>query len=494
MKKKFFFNLFFVMIFPFCYAQNYTIKQIDSLISYTEKAYTEKNDNNVIALSNRNYKISQKANYPEGMVKSLITISKYYWSRGNYEKTIQYAKQTEEEASNINDYKSICTGLRMAAISYYSLGLYEEAQEMLTKAFSIADKISDPDDFYESRGDLYSVKGDIAYYGHSNNRIPDYFKYVKNALTEFSKIKNSKTRNSSSGKAYSDLGLAYAEKKMFDSAYHYMNISLNLARIDKNYYNECVVLNGLVYTSFTQKNYQQTINYLETLIPLSKKTNQLVILKLAYQTMQESYHQLGSKEKEMEYLAKYTKLNDSLAQADKLLKNRSFQKIINEKEETFLNEKDKLYLLIAATCLLSVLLCYFGYKAFKKYKVEKEKIQHKENVIVEKESQLIELKQKVNNAFDEIVDLAKKDDSVFLTRFQEVYPDIIKKLLKINPQLQPSELKFCALLFLNFSSKDIATYTFVQHQSIQTRKSRIRKKLNIPPGEDIYLWMKHLND
>ncbi|WP_414843901.1 hypothetical protein, partial [Chryseobacterium sp. IT-36CA2] len=66
MKKNFFANLFFVMIFSFCNAQNYTIKQIDSLISYTEKVYNEKNDNNVIVLANRNYKISQKANYPEG--------------------------------------------------------------------------------------------------------------------------------------------------------------------------------------------------------------------------------------------------------------------------------------------------------------------------------------------------------------------------------------------------------------------------------------------
>ncbi|WP_414843946.1 tetratricopeptide repeat protein, partial [Chryseobacterium sp. IT-36CA2] len=464
-----------MMIFPFCNAQNYTIKQIDSLISYTEKVYNEKNDNNVIALANRNYKISQKANYPEGMVRSLITLSKYYWSRGDYEKTLQYTKQTEKEASNINDYKSVCTGLRIAAISYYSLGLDKEAQEILTRAFSIADNIVDPDDFYETRGELYRVKGDIAYYGHANNRIPDSFKYAKKALTEFSKIKNINTRNIYLAKIYSSLGMAYVEKKMSDSAYYYLNASLDLARIEKNYYNECVALNGLIHASFQQKNYQQAINYTETLIPLSKKAKQLVILKLAYQGMQESYHHLGNKEKELEYLAKYTKLSDSLTQADKLMKNRSFQQIVNEKEKTFLNEKDKLYLLIAAVCLLSALLCYLGYKAFKKYKVEKEKIQHKENVIVEKDSQLVELKQKVNNAFDEIVDLSKKDDPLFLTRFQEVYPDVIKKLLQINPQLQPSELKFCALLFLNFSSKDIATYTFVQHQSVQTRKNRIRK-------------------
>jgi hypothetical protein len=93
-----------------------------------------------------------------------------------------------------------------------------------------------------------------------------------------------------------------------------------------------------------------------------------------------------------------------------------------------------------------------------------------------------------------VVRLAKNNDPEFLTRFQEVYPNFFPKLLQIEPQLQNSELKFCALLFLNFSSKDIATYTFVQPQSIQTRKNRLRKKLNISSEEDIYIWMKNMNN
>jgi DNA-binding CsgD family transcriptional regulator len=42
------------------------------------------------------------------------------------------------------------------------------------------------------------------------------------------------------------------------------------------------------------------------------------------------------------------------------------------------------------------------------------------------------------------------------------------------------------MLKLHFSSKEIADYTFVQHRSVQQKKYRIRKRLNIPGEEDIY--------
>ncbi|CAI8706923.1 tetratricopeptide repeat protein, partial [Chryseobacterium sp. IT-36CA2] len=460
------------------------------------------------------------------MVRSLLILSEYYFNIGVYGKAIQYAKQTEKEASNINDYKSMCVALRIAAVSNYTvLGFDKEAQIMINRAFSIADKISDPDDLYQTKGDLYRAKGDMAYYSHTKNSIPDFFKYAKKALTEFSKIRNIKTRNNSFGEAYSDLGLVYVEKKMFDSAYHYMNASLNLARNDKNYYNECIALNGLVYASSMQKNYQQTINYLETLIPLSKRTNQPVILKLAYQSMQASYNHLGNKEKELEYLAKYTKLSDSLAGVDKLMKEVSIKKMVEEKEATFINEKDKLYLFIAVICLLSALTWCFGYKAFRKYKLEKKEKQLKENVIKEKESQLTEIQQKlnyafdeivelekkekqlkenvikekesqltemqqkVNNSFEEIVELAKKDDPSFLTRFAEVNPDFIQKLNRTYPKLTSGQLKFCALLRLNFSTKEIAYYTHISDRSVEIKKGRLRKRLGIPSSADINNWM-----
>lgn len=81
---------------------------------------------------------------------------------------------------------------------------------------------------------------------------------------------------------------------------------------------------------------------------------------------------------------------------------------------------------------------------------------------------------------EEVIGLAKKNDSAFLLKFRELHPDFISALLKINPDLENSELAFCAMLKLRFSSKEIADYTFVQHKSVQQKKYRIRKDLISP--------------
>ncbi|KMQ63224.1 hypothetical protein ACM46_13545 [Chryseobacterium angstadtii] len=87
---------------------------------------------------------------------------------------------------------------------------------------------------------------------------------------------------------------------------------------------------------------------------------------------------------------------------------------------------------------------------------------------------------------EEVIELAKKNDSSFLMKFKEMDPEFISRLFILNPDLENSELAFCALLKLRFTSKEIADYTFVQHKSIQQKKYRLRKKLNIEGDMDIY--------
>ncbi|HIB8181756.1 TPA: hypothetical protein ACWX1I_003167 [Elizabethkingia anophelis] len=93
---------------------------------------------------------------------------------------------------------------------------------------------------------------------------------------------------------------------------------------------------------------------------------------------------------------------------------------------------------------------------------------------------------------DELIILVKNNDSSFLVKFQQAYPDFLTRLLKINNDLESTELSFCALLKLNLSSKEIADYTFIQVTSVHQRKRRLRKRLNILPEEDIYKFLNEL--
>ncbi|MDN3692150.1 LuxR C-terminal-related transcriptional regulator [Chryseobacterium tructae] len=94
--------------------------------------------------------------------------------------------------------------------------------------------------------------------------------------------------------------------------------------------------------------------------------------------------------------------------------------------------------------------------------------------------------------FAELLDLAKTNDLKFIKRFEEINPDLFQSILKINSQLTKSELSLCAMIWLGFSSKDIADFTFIQHRSVQTKKGRLRKKLNIPSETDLYSFFTSL--
>jgi len=73
----------------------------------------------------------------------------------------------------------------------------------------------------------------------------------------------------------------------------------------------------------------------------------------------------------------------------------------------------------------------------------------------------------------------------FETRFGQVYDGFYKQLMEQFPDLTPGERKLCALLRLNFTSKNIASITFQNPHSVDIARSRLRKKLNL--GSDANL-------
>lgn len=96
-----------------------------------------------------------------------------------------------------------------------------------------------------------------------------------------------------------------------------------------------------------------------------------------------------------------------------------------------------------------------------------------------------------NDLFEQVTMLAKENSPEFLTRFNDYCPGFSEKLLEIE-NFKSSKIRFCAYLYLNFSTKDIAEYTFTSERTVQTKKYRLREKLNIPNETDIYLWFKDL--
>jgi len=68
----------------------------------------------------------------------------------------------------------------------------------------------------------------------------------------------------------------------------------------------------------------------------------------------------------------------------------------------------------------------------------------------------------------------------------------LQSLKNLDTKIRTTELEFCAMAFLNFSTKNIAEYTYVTIRTVQIRKNRLRKKFEIPSDEDFNNWMREL--
>ena len=73
----------------------------------------------------------------------------------------------------------------------------------------------------------------------------------------------------------------------------------------------------------------------------------------------------------------------------------------------------------------------------------------------------------------------------FEAKFQTTYSDFYKQLKTIGPDLSPNELILCALIKLNYTSKDIALLTNRSLRTIENSRSLIRKKLQLHANENL---------
>jgi DNA-binding CsgD family transcriptional regulator len=73
----------------------------------------------------------------------------------------------------------------------------------------------------------------------------------------------------------------------------------------------------------------------------------------------------------------------------------------------------------------------------------------------------------------------------FERRFQQVHEDFYEKLRLKYSDLTPNEIKICAFMKLNMTTKDISAITFQSVKSIQVARNRMRKKMGITRDENL---------
>ncbi|SFN37588.1 regulatory protein, luxR family [Chryseobacterium oleae] len=187
------------------------------------------------------------------------------------------------------------------------------------------------------------------------------------------------------------------------------------------------------------------------------------------------YEKMGQKDSADYYSRQLLTIQNQNDAQNKIQKDILDKKKLAEDGSNTLERKTLIFLCIGLSICVAFIFLYFFYTKKERQKdfipIETSDVQN-------------------NNLFEQVIMLAKENNSEFLTRFNDYCPGFSEKLGEAG--LKSSEIRFCAYLYLNFSTKDIAEYTYTSVRTVQTKKYRLRKKLNIPNDTEIYLWFRNL--
>lgn len=83
----------------------------------------------------------------------------------------------------------------------------------------------------------------------------------------------------------------------------------------------------------------------------------------------------------------------------------------------------------------------------------------------------------------------KIEDKTFEIQMDELHQEFFRELKERSPDLSSNDLRLCAYLKIGLNSKEIAEILNIQPSSFYISRSRLRKKLNLKPSEDLYSFL-----
>lgn len=465
-------------------------KKTDSLLMSAEKSMERLNHPESILISRKAFLRSSEISYTDGIVRSKYWIAFGLCNMAKYDKSLLFIKDIEK---NYGDYikKNYKLKIRITDLkgrNYLALGLRKQAAEEFRKELSIANDYKDPEMALERKGHTYGQLAAV-YEGNSiqtSNRDSLYY-YLNKAKS----ILESNAYSLDNDKMVSKLSLADYHihfTKNLDSALYYNTSALDFVSTNKSNFIHDVLLQRAKILN-KENRYDESLEYCFRALTVVKKLKQIECEKTIYDLMAQNYNQLEIRDKELYYILQGNKTREILAHTIASGTQISTDSIYEELKQN--KDKSNRILITGSILGFFTLFSITGVILI----ITKKRIVYKRFIIKEKEKELENLRDnKLTDAKNELIVLAKENAPEFLTKFKEVYSELYLHLLEIQPNLKNSELLFCAYLKLNFKTKEIATYLYVTPRAVEIRKNRLRKKFNISSEQDLYVWINNLTE
>jgi DNA-binding CsgD family transcriptional regulator len=386
----------------------------------------------------------------------------YFYLKSQPDNLIKASEELLYKATLYNELFALSMASVYMAEAYSINYLYDKALTHLEKAYKILlnDKSNKKRVFLAKANVLNSFANVYLDKGEPEKAVAKLKLVIKDyqILDDISDIMKFQYLN------YSNIASAYTYYNL-DSAEYFALKSISLKpsgqEDDKIMLTNYYVLGRV---NMEKKLFQTAVSHYDKAIQISTKTGEQLYLRGIYTDLVDLYNQTDKKDSVIIYDNKLKELEIQNLQT----KYNSLQMIIDKDQQP--EKKTYMNVWLFFTLLVIVLAGIFFIIYFTKKKKQQPPLPPQE-------------------IYNSLIELVKKNDPGFMFTFEQAYPDFSPFLLQVNPELSKSEIEFCALLKLNLSTKEIAKYKFLEPRTIQNKKHRIRKRLNIKSTTDIYNWI-----
>jgi tetratricopeptide (TPR) repeat protein len=454
--------------------------------------------------------LSEDLNYKKGIAEAYNNLGIYYRNKGIYDLAIDYFFNSLEIMEKTRNRKGIARCYNLIGIIYYNMQDNKPSLEYFNKALEINIEQNDKKWIagnYNNVGLIYERMGDYSL------ALEYYFKALE---------ANIETNNKNwIAINYGNIGSLYllmGNPKSLD--YFQKRLKINKDQKDVNGMALANYLIGRYYNS--QKDFSRAISYLLRGYSLSDSSGNLLLANDIAKELSLNFAENQNYKEAYHYQHIYKQLSDSLNFLENAQKITRLEMQYQFKKDQQLidltDQKTKLLQSSIALLLGFLVLISFLFIGRQRGKVKQNELEHRklelENTLLKEElhykdrslqdnvkylvsknelimhvsERLIKEKpafKKENQKIieDVILELQSNiEDDVweeFEIRFKQLHSDFNENLNKYSPDLTSNDKKLCAFLRLKMSTKEIASITGQSTSSIETARTRLRKKFNI---------------
>jgi tetratricopeptide (TPR) repeat protein/Tfp pilus assembly protein PilO len=470
--------------------------------------------------------VEKKDEVTEGLC--LQKMGQICYNQGHYAQALDFYLHADKVFTELADKNLSAANLADIGLLYYYNKQLNKSRVTYNKALALYRQTEN----LKGQADIF---GKIGHLYEKNHLYDSAFYYQRMALKTYTAINNIQ----GAAKIYENLGSIYEDLAKYDSAYNCFDRSLQLYKSGHNQIASIEVLNNLGDMLRKTGKYAASIIQSHKALALAIKTGSIYQQASCTKDIGQAYALMNR----MDSAYVYSELSRrySLDVYSKDAANQTvFLQVLydmskkSEEIDRLNNSRNINRIITIAVVIVVILLVILGLAIFsrQRFKIKDQQAQQELKKLEEESlKQQLELKSKelsshtlnliknnqllehLRSTLQAMVKEDKRDqkkqmqqiilqinDSFnheqhwkeFTTAFEQVHQRFFDNLKTHSSDLTSADMRLIALLKINLDSADIATLLGISPDSLRVSRYRLRKKLNIPQGDNLTAFIQAL--